>query len=580
MNETAVLRPRHLTLVLLASFLLMAILFIINTQVHRVPWGLESDGLFLVGTASEKMTLQHRPVGYPLLLKSGAAVLGSAFRAGQLFSAVFGAAFLTLCYLLVFRLFASESIALCATGAMLVFPRFLISSMLCTTDLTYGFLGLAALLLLSDGEPSSPHHPRLVGACTGLAFLTTVPGLFLFLGIFFAVLIVSRFRRSTGIWLLQYGLTFLVVILGGQLLARLFPSETLGASSGFRIGDFRMLYDIIMTLLIIPPSTAAAGGELADMLRQWPSILFRIAATAMEWLVDFAVLLTPLPFLALGMELKAKARPVFRICCSAFFLSTPLFFYSSFRSVDSPRYFLPFAPLLLGSLFAASLRLIADLPSTRRPLGRLLALGMLSLTIATLTLKTITPFLLEPRFLDWQTQGLRPHPKPEMLQATIREVRARFGDETIFAANNPAFGLFDGKFIYYNWFYEGTSIPLYGQADKDAKYYRDNLRDFFRQTKTTVFVYDSTDIILRLQFQATEPVKNGGSARQLPAYLEAAGAVGPFEIYRVNLEKCAATDSSLEDPRLQPLSQPSGPPPRPGEQPPPPPGQPLPPDAL
>jgi len=554
----------------------MTAVFLVNTQVHRVPWGLESDGLFLVGTTGEGITLQHRPVGYLLLLKAGHAVLGDAFRAGHFFSALFGASFLTLCYLLVFRLFGSERIALSAAAAMLLFPRFLISTMLCTTDMAYGLLGLAALLALADSDSPTPPRPYFIGAVVALALLTTIPGLFLFLGILFAVLAGARPLRSAGFWILKYSIAFLLVFLAGQLAARLTAGATFGRSSGFRIGDFRMLYDIIMTILVIPPVPLAAGGELADVFHRWPTVLFRIGATPIEWLVDFAVLLTPLPFLALATEWKAQARPAFRLSCYIFLFSTPFFFYSTFRSVDSPRYILPFAPLLLGSLFATAARLVAALPQNRRLLGRLLAWSVLLSTIATLTIKTVTPFFLEPRYLDWATQGRRLQPNPGELQAAVRKLRDRFGDEVIFSSNLPAFGLFDRRFIYYNWFYEGTSIPLYGQADKDAEYYRANLRDFFLQTKSTVFLYDATDIILRLQFQAGNSTKIGSSVVNLPTYLEQAAAVGPYEIYRVDLEKCAAANSSPEDHRFQPPPPPSGPPPRPGEQPPPPPDQPLP----
>ncbi|MDP8223406.1 MAG: glycosyltransferase family 39 protein [Candidatus Lernaella stagnicola] len=539
--------PRYGRHVLIAALGCMAVVLAVNLWVHDVPWGLEHDGLFLVDTDHADWEARQRPVGYVLLLRAAALLFGSAFRAGHVLAALFTAGFVWSAYRLSWRLFRREDAALFSAAALLVFPRFLFSALLANHDAAFAFCGAMALAeLFPDADPARPPRPVRLGLWLAAAYLVKVLGLFLFIGALALLLFERRWRpRRALLWrvLAAFVLPILLVKLLGTL-----GSD--GGGGGLLLAGFHSAFNLVTILLQLPPEWVDQAGPGLVLV----TIVFRAAAAALEWLAELPILFTPLLPVAALVVAFDRRQPERAVRVRRMLVLLAIFVlclvFTAWRGDEQARYFLPFAPLLLGALFVAVTDAVTD-PGPRPRLRRALGALVLVLALTGLAWKAAPPFARDWRYYDWQSQGDRRLLTRAESAAAVDRLHAEFGEGTLFATNNPAFGLEDPHLIHYDWYFEDRSIPSNDQSQKGQGFYRADLTTFLCRVPATAFLYDSTDRIIRLH-RTDDPSREAAQSW----LLQPAAKVGPVVLYRVNRGAC---DKALTPPG-KPV-EPQGPPP-------------------
>jgi Dolichyl-phosphate-mannose-protein mannosyltransferase len=534
MNDQA---PRYGRPVLIGAFAVMAVVLAANLLMHEVPWGLEHDGLFLVDTDHAQWDARGRPAGYVLLLRAAAVVFGSAFRAGHVLAALFGAGFVWSAYRLSWRLFRREDAAVFVAASLILFPRFLFSALLANNDAAFAFCGAMALAELFPAKDEL--RPVRLGLWLAATALVKELGLFLFFAVA-VVLILDLSRPRRWAVLARTVAVFAVPILVGKLVGAVW------LGGGPPTGPVAWLA-LPMHMLQLPPDLFAESNIASALV----TFGFRVGTAVIEWVVELAILCTPLlPIAAVVVAFDGRdadrAGRVRRSLGVLFVFLLPLT-VTAWRGDEQARYFLPFAPLLLGSLFMAVAEPVRDHPTfARRAVGAL----VLVLALTGLALKTAPPFVDQPRYYDRPIQGDRRHLSRAELAAAVDRMHAELGPATLFATNNAAFGLVDSHVIHYDWLFEGRALPTYDRSQKGSDFYRSDLAAFLCHVPAEAFLYDTTDRLVRIN-----PI-DAEAARRAGWLLQAVVDIGPVSIFRIDHRACDRLSQAPEQP-----VEPTGPPP-------------------
>ncbi|MCB9490099.1 MAG: glycosyltransferase family 39 protein [Deltaproteobacteria bacterium] len=538
-----------------------------NLMWHDVPWGQERDGYFLVGTATEELTLATHPLGFILPLKVLTAATGNAFRSAQFLAAIFSALFLFASYKCVQRIFASDRVAMGSAVAALAMHPLLLMSLLGTSDVLANLLTITTLAVaIPLVEHADTRRLAMVGVLAGLVFATKFTGLFAVIALAFALLVSPRDGgRRLRDAALVVGM-FFATVAAFAVVTKVLAIRSADAV-GWRVNSLETALNLLFHINLIPAVDFARDGVAGSLIPLIPMMAFRFLVGPIEWTIELLRMYTPIPFLALFFAWRwsrdeARRRRTFvLIFATAFVVQC---FYCTFAYDDISRYLLWLFPLAMGAFFRTLGVLIDREKTERRAIVRATAFVVAAIFLFAVGGRAWTNLRREALFEDWTTQGDRPHVPRSAFEEAARVIRGEMEIQGRVAATNPTYGLADPNLVYYSWFFEGTRIYLHTNFVKGVEYFHESLRRFLCHTTAKTLLYDPGDTSLQIRWEGYRE-DAGDLSRFAPPYLIPARQVGPLEIYRVVPDVC---EISLPNPEDEPGVPP---PPPPGEAPPPPP---------
>lgn len=164
-------------------------------------YGTETDFYHLFAPDADRLAAGQFPEndfqgpGYPALIALVSRLTGDTFVAGKWVSIVSAALLVLLVYALFARLFGYWV----GVGAALLFPvgpEILQFSISATTDIYFLLLCLAAFVVFVSRPLPAAWRMALAGIITSLAYLTRYNGLFLFVTLLFAILVLNACERA------------------------------------------------------------------------------------------------------------------------------------------------------------------------------------------------------------------------------------------------------------------------------------------------------------------------------------------------------------------------------------------------
>jgi len=549
---------RDLVIVAVVTAVLVGALLTVNLSVHHVPWGNERDGYFLIGTIGADEILSRHPVGAALVMKGLNALTGDVFVAGHVVAAICAWLFLILAFALVRRLFGSPVIAALSVLAVFVLPSFIRSTLLCTTDMLFQVITLAAFgcfIELFHGERSNG-KARLTGGLLALAAMIKVLGAFAWLGALAALWLDASRKESRLKTTLNLAGSFMVVFLTGVLLGQLLLVVDASKAVGLRIPGFGYFVRWFLFQMLEVPLFDFGERPIAAIFSHAGPILFRIAANLIERSWGVLISLAVVPAVAFIVTLLRERRR--DLTASGWIITVFLLivFHLTMSFQDLARYFLFFTPIIFGCFYFSLAQAMASLSSPRRWIGQLLSLIVALLVIVVLVVNSVVSVRTMAVYYDWETEGNRPHLSSAEIEQAMKVLRGEVDRDAVFAGGNAAFGLSDLSFWYYDRIHSEEKSAGFIRENKSVSYYHADLQKFLCIKKVRFYLHDGHDVFLGIRWSAYETLDDPEQRRYAPRFLVPERKVGMVEIYRVTPSVCEFEATSSPEPVA-----PAGPPP-------------------
>ena len=163
-------------------------------------------------------------------------------------------------------------------------------------------------------------------------------------------------------------------------------------------------------------------------------------------------------------------------------------------------------------------------------------------------------------FVDWATEGDRRPLSVEILKKALRDFREEAEPGQVFASSNPALGILDKRFLFFDWFLGADFTPSVGEKEFGLEHHNEILRRFLCRNEVPFFLHDTTDHFLGIRWEGFSSEPGSDLESFAPGFLQPLKRSGPVDIYRVDSEiVCAEPLRRPPDPMAQP-----GPPDEPG----------------